>query len=258
MLSPADPHAGNVLFCLSTKSAWKPRSSLSSNREDDFAGGVEGGSVRSDRSFRLSSAGRGRTTSESEESSVPDNNASNGSLLDLVPAHSTKDAAYERLIYDATPGKGLQPAAAKPVSAADANTAVNDPKNAPRRVIYDATPAKGVGFALDDSVHSATPYSPASSSLAPTPQSSSTSKVAGSTPFFPLPRRGSLASPAGSVRSAGGGRRDGAIPRTGSFSEPAPASEVPQLVPGLLDFGMTVRYDPPLRRGCCSCCNIWR
>jgi hypothetical protein len=226
-----------VLFCLSTKSARRPRSSLSSNRADDFVGGLEGGSVRSDRSIGPS-AGRGRTLSESEESSVSDHNASNGSLLDLVP---DKNATYERLIYDATPGKGLQPAVLKPATAVGVSAVVNDPKDAPRRMIYDATPAKGVGFALYDSVHSATPYSPASSTLAPTPQSSSTSKVAGSTPFFPPPRRGALASPAGSVRSGGGGRRDAAVPRMGSFSEPVPASEAPQLVPGLLDFGMTVR-----------------
>ena len=102
---------------------------------------------------------------------------------------------------------------------------------------YDATPAKGVGFASDVSTYSAE-FSPAASSLAPTP-----SVAAGHTPH---PRGGPPLTPHSTATSHL--KRvfsESSMNQDTSFTTQVEEAVVPDIIPGLLDFGMTVRYVSP-------------
>ena len=261
-VSAADPHAGNILFCLSTKHAPKPfthqphtNTHLVSDRDvkgftsPSASGGASGGaSGRGGRGRAGSDAGSDVGSVSSLGTSV--HNVSNPSMLDLLPptesGAKSKAKLNPRHIYDATPGKVmLNPSTGNPGIAAE-----NDSSHAnQRRMVYDATPAaKGVGFSMDISAYSADIYSPsAASSQNGTPIS--TSGGAGHTPFFPAPRRG-FQTPVGS--------RGKNLPMTPSYASlpdlhahtqshtqqyfQGNYQEPLQLIPGLLDFGMTVRY----------------
>jgi len=178
-----------------------------------------------------------------------DNVSETGSVASRKAASVASTNSYARHIYDATPGKNLGTTQSS-ARAATENSGVSGPTalstgsivsgkstvtdHTVRRMIYDATPAKGVGFASDVSTYSAE-FSPAASSLAPTP-----SVAAGHTPHPrggpPLTPRSTATSHLKRVFSEGNMNNHDT-----SFTTQVEEAVVPDIIPGLLDFGMTVR-----------------
>lgn len=193
--------------------------------------------------------------------------------------HCTSNV-YDRHIYDATPAKGVtfgsQTANSVPSPAAPA--VLHSVASAPtqgadcvlplqRRMIYDATPGKNVGFAAEISPHSAVSYSTQATST--TPGAHPTQQVSQQTPIRAAPapiaaaaaghtpypmsgltsassngarRRLASTSPGSSIGLSTAFRQFGPSPMSASFASlPSESGACPDIIPGLLDFGMTVR-----------------
>jgi hypothetical protein len=246
-LCAADPHAGNILFCLSTTSALKPgdvhdagldQSADMSTSVSDSASEESGTPLRFD--AQMSHDDSPASQNESTSVKTPGISEPSTSTASFTESEDGDSApAATRHIYDATPGKTvtfLRGPSADSGDAANAGPGVapQQPAAHPvnRRMIYDATPAKGVGFASNVTLHSARSYNTATPERAPSAKRTP-AKRAGSTPFMRLrPSSELLISPASSAHS---------LRSMGSFLMPEREQEVPLIIPGLLDFGMTVR-----------------
>lgn len=173
--------------------------------------------------------------------------------------HGVAANGYVRHIYDATPAKGVS------FKQAAVNAPQQNPENpvqtvpvlpVQRRMIYDATPAKNVGFAAELSPHSAVSYStqavttadavPTAAGHTPYPSSAMsglTNSNGASNSSVPA-KRLAPASPGSSIGLSTAFRQLGPSAHNMSFASlPSESTGSADIIPGLLDFGMTVRYE---------------
>lgn len=243
----ADPHAGNILFSLSTQQpAYRPASQQQPQHSPYRRRGLDDEqSIESNSRWTYSAHRPSRTplstVQESRRRANSDLDSDSGSvassLTGVQPLEQQVSAAgLARHIYDATPGKSVSFSHRMTAENMETRGSIGPSS---RRIIYDATPAKGVGFAADVSMHSAEEHSPSSCSL--TPPHRSPAAGAGHTPFPTGSRRFFPTTPGSGSRYSTGKYPDQAANTPGVAVFMGDEDEIPQLIPGLLDFGMTVR-----------------